>query len=315
MPDSELRTSQSLDAHLDCARETLRQPARFHSLRKRLNTDRARMNSSEPLQTYSYPDMVPKGLLRRMALRGINGLLLLRGLKLPPYFSLRNRLAHLTKGTEPDIQHLCAQLLRPEMTVMDVGANVGLLTREFCRQAGPSGRVYAFEPDPMTFQFLEFNTRSFKNRVLTQCAISDNQGPALLHLNFTSGTGNSLLNQSHSKESVPVNCISLDEFLKQRGNPSVDVIKIDVEGAELGVLRGMRQTMARLPRLKVIIEYCPANLSGAGVAPREVFDELRSQKFNLQAIRPDGSAKTIGQFDELEGNLNPMGYVNLLCAR
>ena len=273
------------------------------------------MNSPEPLQTYSYPDSAPKGLLRRMALRGVNGLLLLRGLKFPPYFSLRLRLAHLVKKIEPDIQHLCTELLRPGMTVMDVGANVGLLTRQFCRRVGKSGRVYAFEPDPLTFQFLEFNTRPFKNKELTQCAVSDNHEPALLHLNFTSGAGNSLLNKSHSTESVPVVCISLDEFLKQHGNPVVDVMKIDVEGAELSVLRGMRQTAARLPGLKIIIEYCPANLNGAGVAPREVFNELRSQQFNLQAIRPDGGVKAIGLFEELERNLNPSGYVNLLCVR
>jgi FkbM family methyltransferase len=273
------------------------------------------MSSSEPLQTYTYPDTTPKGLLRKIASRGVNGLLLLRGLKFPPYFSLRNRLAFLTKGVEPDIQHLCTQLLRPGMIIMDVGANVGLLTRQFCRQVGQSGRVYAFEPDPLTFRFLEFNTRSFQNKELTQCAVSDNHEPALLHLNSTSGAGNSLLKRSDSIESVSVTCISLDEFLKRHGDPPVDVIKIDVEGAELSVLRGMRQTVARLPQLKVIIEYCPTNLQGAGVAPREVFDELRSQQFNLQVIRPDGGVKAIGRFEELEGNLNPMGYLNLLCAR
>ena len=273
------------------------------------------MNSSKPLQTYTYPDATPKGLLRKMALRGINGLLRLRGLKLPPYFSLRQRLVQLAKGTEPDIEQLCTQLLRPGMTVMDVGANVGLLTRRFCRQVGKGGRVYSFEPDPLTFQFLEFNTRSFQNKELTQCAVSDNQEPARLHLNFTSGAGNSLLNPDHSTESVPVDCISLDEFLKQHGNPSVDVIKIDVEGAELSVLRGMRQTVARLPKLKMIIEYCPKNLQGSGVVPRAVFDELRAQSFKLQAIQPDGGVKVIDRFDELEGNLNPSGYVNLLCTR
>jgi FkbM family methyltransferase len=273
------------------------------------------MNPSEPLETYSYPDTVPKGQLRRMALRGIDGLLRLRGLKLPPYIRLRDRVTHLIKGTEPDVQHICHQILRPGMKVMDVGANVGMLTRQFCREVGPTGMVYAFEPDPLTYQFLEFNTRAFKNKELTQCAISDNQEPALLHLNFTSGTGNSLVNKSHSRESVPVTCISLDEFLKQRGNPPVDVIKIDVEGAELGVLRGMRQTVARLSQLKIIIEYCPTNLKGAGVAPREVFDELHSQSFSLQAIREDGSVKAIGRFDELDGNLNSIGYVNLLCTR
>jgi FkbM family methyltransferase len=272
------------------------------------------MSSPEQLQTYTYPDTTPKGLLRKVALRAVNGLLLLRGLKFPPYFSMRQRLAHARTGIGPDIQRLCAQLLKPGMMVVDVGANVGLLTRQFCRQVGKGGYVYAFEPDPLTFQFLEFNTRAFQNKELTQGAVSDNHEPALLHLNFASGAGNSLLNKTYSTESVSVTCISLDEFLKQRGNPVVAVIKIDVEGAELNVLRGMRQTVARLPGLKVIIEYCPANLKGAGVAPRAVFDELRSQQFNLQVIRPDGGVTAIDRFDKLEGNLNPSGYVNLLCA-
>jgi hypothetical protein len=76
-----------------------------------------------------------------MALRGVNGLLLLQGLKLPAYFSLRVRLVHQVKEIEPDIQHLCTELLRPGMTVMDVGANVGLLTRQFCRQVGKEDAV------------------------------------------------------------------------------------------------------------------------------------------------------------------------------
>jgi FkbM family methyltransferase len=273
------------------------------------------MSFSEQLQTYNYPDAAQRGPLRRMALWSINSFLLLWGLKFPPYFGLRHRLIHLVTGTEPDIQNLGKRLLRPGMTVMDVGANVGLLTRQFCRQVGKNGRVYAFEPDPLTFQFLEFNTRSCKNRELTQCAVSDNQEPALLHLNLTSGAGNSLLNPNHSTESVPVACISLDEFLKRHGNPSVDVIKIDVEGAELSVLRGMRETTARLPGLKVIIEYCPKNLRGSGVEPRAVFDELRSQHSNLRVIQPDGGLKMIERFEELEGNLNPIGYVNLFCSR
>jgi FkbM family methyltransferase len=273
------------------------------------------MSPSEKLRTYTYPTTNPKGILRKMALQGVNGLLLLRGLKFPPYFSLRERMSLLSKGFEPDIQHLCTRLLKPGMMVVDVGANVGLLTRLFCRSVGAQGRVFAIEPDPLTFQFLEFNTSSFTNKELAQYAISDNHEPALLHLNPTSGMGNSLLNKNYSGESVPVSCISLDEFLKKHGNLPVDVIKIDVEGAELSVLRGMRQTIARLPQLKVIIEYCPKNLEGAGIAPREIFDELRSHQFNLQVIQPDGGVKAIDAFDDLERNLNPIGYVNLLCTR
>ena len=227
------------------------------------------MNSSQQLQTYTYPDTTPKGLVRKMALRGINRLLLLRGLKFPPYFAMRADWPTWSKGRNRIFNDFA-----PNVKTGDDGdgrwRERGLLTRLFCRQVGKNGRVFAFEPDPLTFQFLEFNTRSFGNKELTQCAVSDNHEPALLHLNFMSGAGNSLLNRSQSTESVPVTCISLDEFLKQHGNPVVDVIKIDVEGAELSVLRGMRQTMARLPGIKLIIEYCPKNLNGAGVAPRSL---------------------------------------------
>ena len=104
---------------------------------------------------------------------------------------------------------------------------------------------------------LEFNTRSFPNKQLTLSAISDNHEPALLHSNPTSGLGNSLFNKADGAETVSVPCISLDEFLDKAGKPMVDIIKIDVEGAELSVLRGMRQTMARLPKLQIIIEYGP----------------------------------------------------------
>ncbi len=248
-------------------------------------------------------------------MQGVNGLLLLQGLKFPPYVSLRERLMLLREGVEPDIQNLCGRILKQGMTVADVGANVGLLTRLFCRRVGEKGLVFAFEPDPLTFRFLEFNTRAFKNKELAQCAVSDNKEPALLHLNSGSGAGNSLLNKTHSIESVPVSCTSLDEFFLRRGDPPVDVIKVDVEGAELSVLRGMRQTIARLPNLKIIIEYCPKNLKGAGVEPRAVFDELHTHGFKLQIVHSDGEAKPLGGFDELECNLNSMGYVNLLCLR
>jgi FkbM family methyltransferase len=259
--------------------------------------------------------MPPKGPLRKIALWGVNHLLGLQHLKLPPDFPLHQRFAILKTGTEPDIRNLCSQFVSKGMTVIDVGANAGLITRHFCRLVGEKGRVFSFEPDPLVFRFLEFNTRLFSNKELIQSAVSDNHEPIQLHLNSCSSLGNSLFNKSKSAESVSVSCISLDEFLKSRGDPIVDVIKIDTEGAELSVLRGMRQTVARLPALKIIIEYCPQNLNGAGVKPQAVLDELRSHQFRLQIIQNDGSLKKIDGDDVPAGDFNPNGYVNLFCAR
>ncbi|HEY3932798.1 MAG TPA: FkbM family methyltransferase [Verrucomicrobiae bacterium] len=271
------------------------------------------MSVQENLPTHL--TMPPKGPLRKIALWGVNHLLGLQHLKLPPDFPLHQRLAVLQKGIEPDIRHLCSQYVSKGMTVIDVGANAGLITRHFCRLVGANGKVYSFEPDPLVFRFLEFNTRLFSNKELIQSAVSDNNEPMQLHLNSCSSLGNSLFNKNRSAESVTVSCTSLDEFLTRRGEPTVDVIKIDTEGAELSVLRGMRQTIARLPALKIIIEYCPQNLKGAGIEPRAVLDELRSHQFCLQIIQNDGSLKKIDGDDVSAGDFNPNGYVNLFCAR
>lgn len=262
-----------------------------------------------------YPTVPPRDPLRKLALRGINLIFRWRGLKFPPYFCLRDRMGVLRNGIEPEVQGLCSRLLREGMMAVDVGANIGFLTRQFCRRVGSSGKVFAFEPDPLNFRFLEFNTRFCKNVRLMQCAVSDNHEPALLHLNSGSGTGNSLVNKTQSTESVPVSCISLDEFLNSCGNPAVNLVKIDVEGAELNVLRGIRHTIRRLPDLQIVIEYCPNNLRGAGIEPRAIYDELKAGDFGIGAIQKSGLVKDVAAFDDLESLLNRQGYVNLLCAR
>jgi FkbM family methyltransferase len=270
---------------------------------------------SVPENLPTHLTMPPKGSLRKLALWGVNHLLGLQHLKLPPDFPLHQRLAILRRGTESDIRHLCTRFVSKGMTVIDVGANAGLITRHFCGLVGEKGRVFSFEPDPLVFRFLEFNTRPFANKELVQSAVSDNQVPMQLHLNSCSSLGNSLFNKAKSVESVSVSCTSLDEFLKSRGEPIVDVVKIDTEGAELSVLRGMRQTIARLPALKIIIEYCPQNLNGAGVAPQAVLDELRSHQFCPKIIQNDGGLKEFGGADVPPGEFNSNGYVNLFCAR
>jgi FkbM family methyltransferase len=274
-------------------------------------------STAEPLPDYGalYAPIIPRSPLRNCALLAINALLRLRGWKLPPYFSLRSRFLFREGWMEPDLYHLLPRLLQRGMTVVDVGANVGIITRQLCRLVGPTGKVFAFEPDPFTFQFLEFNTRSFSNRQVVQSAISDNHEPAQLYLSPDGATGNSLLNPTNSSGSVSVPCISLDEFLERARGATVDVIKIDVEGAELSVLRGMRKTRARLPGLQLIVEYCPKNLQGSGVQPRALYDELKTGGCDIKAIRDDGSTRTIACFEDLEPTLNTNGYVNLLCGK
>jgi len=172
--------------------------------------------------------------------------------------------------------------VRPGMTALDVGANLGLYTVLLSRLVGPTGRVIAFEPDPHHFALL------IKNCALNGCANVEAHNVAL-------GTGRSrlalrkrLLNSGANTlgnpdsrvfpTSVEVDVVSLDEFL-----PAIrpDLVKIDVQGWEMDVLGGMQRTLAACPHIALYFEFFPAGLRHAGHSPVELLDLLTKQNFQL----------------------------------
>src|SRR5262245_27458413 len=92
-------------------------------------------------------------------------------------FHYRHKLAHARIEEENDLV-IAARLVAPGDTAVDVGANYGLYTRFLCEAAGPSGRVYAIEPVPVTFEVLQSNISALRLRDvrLINRALSDHPG-------------------------------------------------------------------------------------------------------------------------------------------
>lgn len=128
--------------------------------------------------------------------------------------------------------------------VVDVGANIGAHTLMLSRQVGPSGRVYAFEPQRVVFQTLCANMaiNSIGNTECFQMAVSNEQGviniPDIRYDLEGNFGGFEIAKFSRSGIKTPV--VFLDEILDI---PSLKLIKIDVEGMELGVIQGARETI------------------------------------------------------------------------
>lgn len=139
------------------------------------------------------------------------------------------------KTDEPEFSML-DQWIRPGDCVIDVGANVGIYTRRMSELVGPSGRVIALEPVPSTFELLASNTADLGNVTLIQAAaVHEPSVVAMSVPTFDSGLRN------HYQASIQENgeLAVLGIVLRDLKIPPPTMVKIDAEGHDLDVLRGL----------------------------------------------------------------------------
>jgi len=132
---------------------------------------------------------------------------------------------------------LFLSLIQPGMTVFDIGANVGMYTVLAAKRVGAGGRVHAFEPTPQVAEKLRENIllNRLSNVTVQQVAVSDVPGVCTFFLEEECNQ-NSLVATAGTP--IQVKAITLDAYLNAVGMTQVDMIKIDIEGAEAKALRG-----------------------------------------------------------------------------
>jgi len=164
---------------------------------------------------------------------------------------------------EPEETDYVLRTLRADDVCFDVGANIGYYTTLMAR-AVARGHVHAFEPDPVCSSILELNVRinELSNTSLNRTAMGAQPGRAQLVRSTDSGF-NSLRDTGRRPVSntVDVPMSTIDSYIKTSGSGCVDVLKVDVEGAEGLVLEGARRLLAdpeRRPRL-ILLELFEPN--------------------------------------------------------
>jgi len=174
--------------------------------------------------------------------------------------------------------------LKQGMTVIDIGAHIGIYSLLMAKAVGPKGCVYAFEPVPRFYERLLANIalNGAINIKPFQIAISDKNGEMeffivlpTLFAPFNEGSSSMFLCTPRSR-SIKVSMETLDSFLERQGIEKVDAIKIDVEGAELKVIRGARKLLSRPDKPLLMLEINPLALKAAGTTPEELFSAVLS---------------------------------------
>lgn len=176
---------------------------------------------------------------------------------------------------EPEIRTKILEGLKPGDTFVDIGANVGFYSLCASRVVGSKGKIYAFEPAPSTYAALKNNIdlNGVTNIITASVALSDTQGQAKLFLDAKHNSGATSLRRSpNSGPAIDVVLTTYDQFAKENELPVPSLVKVDVEGAEVKVLRGMNDLLGRPNHPHVILEVSEWSLREMGSSKEELFD-------------------------------------------
>jgi FkbM family methyltransferase len=203
----------------------------------------------------------------------------LRGRRLCANYALRPN--YLLGTYEQQTADTVWKNLQPGQVAYDIGANIGYLSLVMARRVGGDGRVFSFEPAPNAYAVLEMNARinrdiQFKPVHIALADATGSEPFSFFDYDVVSRLGDHSQNWSDAKV-IDVTVETLDHYSEAAELPPPHFVKIDVEGAEMRVLRGMEQTLQHA-RPTLLIEVHSDDLE------REVHDFCVDLGYTCQAV-------------------------------
>ena len=220
----------------------------------------------------------------------------------------------LGREFEPDVGGFLRRMLRPGMVVFDIGANIGHFTLLAAKRVGPGGHVHAFEPAPEEFAKLQRNVvlNGFENVALNAVAVCDRAGAVALQtcaggLGLYNSIGRPFRTAELSATTVP--CTTLDVYTHERAIGRVDLIKIDIEGAEPAALSGATNLLAGPDAPVLVCEFSDPAAAGMGHTTQSLRQRLEELGYRLFRYDPAGP----GLAEEAPREW--YDYANLVCTK
>lgn len=200
----------------------------------------------------------------------------------------------LTGGYAPLEAALVRAVLPAGGTFVDVGANIGFFTLLGAARVGPAGRVVALEPHPEIAAVLRGNVamNALPHVQVMEVAAADAPGTAML-AGFEGGNwGVSTIahGSAEGAPAFPVRCAPLDAVLDEAGVSTVDLVKVDVEGAEPRVLRGMRDGLRAGRYRRVMVELHPWEWADAQAQFGEMAEQMRTAGYQGWLVEESAEA-------------------------
>lgn len=225
---------------------------------------------------------------------------------------LLHKMAPAEKGELDFFRGLC----RPGYVVLDVGANLGVYALVAAALVGDQGRVVAVEASPDTHALLRkaVQRNGYQNLRLVNAAATDRSGPVSFFIREEHTGDGQLAAEGDHRCAVQVPGMTLDQVVGP--DPRVDLIKLDIQGAEAMAIKGMDAILRANPTLKVISEFWPKGLERCGMDPRDYLAWWRGQGFKVYEISEDqGELLALPTDDQVMDRAQGERYINLFFSR
>lgn len=207
-------------------------------------------------------------------------------------------LAILKSGQwQPEVWSSIAPALSEGSVFLDVGAHIGYFSIKAARKVGSTGRVVSFDPNPEILKLLRDNVAAnhTSNVIVEPIACTDRDQMLTFYAVPTGNTGASSLARgnaepwSEATKPYQVRGRPIDDVVRELNLSRVDAIKVDVEGAEVSVLRGAIDTLKRF-HPKLIVEVSAPQLANFQTTPAELVSLIRSAGYDYgRPLNPEGT--------------------------
>lgn len=218
---------------------------------------------------------------------------------------------------EREQSRLIRRLARSGSLVVDIGANIGYFTIIMAEAVGDRGAVLAFEPDAQNLRLMRRAVlrSGFTNVTVVPAAVGERTGSALLYVNPDHPGDHRIYPIDTHRKCQEVPLCSLDDYLERTDQMwELSVIKIDVQGAELRVLRGMEKTLRRYPSACLLLEFDPQILRQAGTDPQDLVSFVDALGFRPFLLGGEAGIFA-SSWSQIEGLLGVGQYADVLLSR
>lgn len=248
---------------------------------------------------------------------GLKDVTLPLGLRMKvPYKDTHVGMYLISKGEfEPLETTEILKFLGEKSIVFDIGANFGYYSLLFSRKAS-RGTIYSFEPDKDNIYLLRENIsfNALTNIHTEEMALSDTTGSAHFKSSKIHRGKSQISLENRFSYEVPIT--TLDSYCLNKKISEIDLIKLDVEGSEIPILKGGKNILSKSKNLTLFIEYNPRSYTEFGFTKKDFFETLSLVGLIPTTILDESSKKTLPFSDEvLEEILKKSTYTNIICKK